>query len=429
MPRTDRSQRTKAPRASGAASASYALRPARKETGAAPAARRALKRFEKTCSFVGLSPAEAEGILLCRDATAWHLAFAASPFGGEATAHQLALGLSALRYARGDFAVAEKVAAAGAQSIPLRGRGCRENRWVLWGLVLESKMRQLLEGPAEEREARAREIFDLAVELFENQRPFVHSAALYAHVYDPLRAVAEMLDQPVPVPIRDRERRGRAADVRVAAGPRQSTFAVMRDGLIAIWRRDGPGWWRRRYKEKFGEPAPADLIWYREGPAAGFQTNPDMWRLFDKADDRAYLRAMESTYRAEAGLPQRGEGWVTQVFLEKIVVALFPGLEVRREARLPWLEGQRLDIFVPALALAIEYNGMQHYFPVDLFGGEQGLADRQEMDQRKREKCAANGVRLIEWRYSDPVTHETVRARLVAEGLLPGQEGDAQGDV
>ena len=74
--------------------------------------------------------------------------------------------------------------------------------------------------------------------------------------------------------------------------------------------------------------------------------------------------------------------------LEKIVAALFPGLEVRREARLPWLEGQRLDIFVPALALAIEYNGMQHYFPVDLFGGEQGLADRQEMDPRKREKLA-----------------------------------------
>ena len=67
--------------------------------------------------------------------------------------------------------------------------------------------------------------------------------------------------------------------------------------------------------------------------------------------------------------------------------------------RTDWLGRQSLDLYIPSLCTAIEYQGIQHYLPVEFFGGEDALALRQELDQNKRELCALNHVRLIEWPY------------------------------
>lgn len=74
--------------------------------------------------------------------------------------------------------------------------------------------------------------------------------------------------------------------------------------------------------------------------------------------------------------------------------------------RSDWLQGQSLDIYIPELKLGIEYQGMQHYEAIDLFGGENGLKATQERDIIKRKKCKENKVRLFEWHYSTEITDE-----------------------
>ena len=54
-----------------------------------------------------------------------------------------------------------------------------------------------------------------------------------------------------------------------------------------------------------------------------------------------------------------------------------------------WLGRQSLDLYIPILRTAIEYQGIQHYLPVEFFGGEEALAQRQELDQSKR-SCVEN---------------------------------------
>lgn len=68
-----------------------------------------------------------------------------------------------------------------------------------------------------------------------------------------------------------------------------------------------------------------------------------------------------------------------------------------------WLGQQSLDIYIPSLKIAVEYQGRQHYEAVDFFGGEDGLKKRQELDQRKRKCCTENQVQLLEWPYTTPV--------------------------
>jgi hypothetical protein len=69
-----------------------------------------------------------------------------------------------------------------------------------------------------------------------------------------------------------------------------------------------------------------------------------------------------------------------------------------------WLGRQSLDLYIPSLETAIEYQGIQHFHPVDFFGGEEALLARQELDNQKRRLCEENNVRLIEWPYDlEPV--------------------------
>ena len=81
-----------------------------------------------------------------------------------------------------------------------------------------------------------------------------------------------------------------------------------------------------------------------------------------------------------------------------------------------WLGRQSLDLYIPSLKTAIEYQGIQHFLPVDFFGGEEALSLRQELDEQKRARCRENQVRLIEWPYSLEPTEENIISLL---GTIP----------
>ena len=81
-------------------------------------------------------------------------------------------------------------------------------------------------------------------------------------------------------------------------------------------------------------------------------------------------------------------------------------------SRPDWLGRQSLDLYIPSLSTAIEYQGVQHYLPVEFFGGEEALSQRRDLDRVKKELCEANSVRLIEWPYSLDPTEKNVRKML-----------------
>ena len=214
-------------------------------------------------------------------------------------------------------------------------------------------------------------------------------------------------------PAADLVRRERA---RVAPRPENPTFlARHRDEIAAIAARDGRAWWHDRFVSRFGFEPPAG--WWLDDPttAASGRVAPgsDAEQWFDAGDQTEFLAEMEARYRAEMGLPARGEGRVSELHLVRCVEAALPGVEIVRQARPPWLGGgQSLDIVIPSLEVAIEYQGEQHYLGLAHWGGEAGLAARRELDERKRDACWRAGFRLIEWRYDELVSVEAVRARL-----------------
>jgi hypothetical protein len=116
------------------------------------------------------------------------------------------------------------------------------------------------------------------------------------------------------------------------------------------------------------------------------------------------LVAAENAFRRARGIPEIGLGWASEAALFALVRLRFP--DAVHQWRPLFLGQQSIDIYVPSLNLAIEYQGQQHYEAVELFGGKEGLAATQARDARKRALLAQNGVRLLEWRYDMPVTEE-----------------------
>jgi hypothetical protein len=55
-----------------------------------------------------------------------------------------------------------------------------------------------------------------------------------------------------------------------------------------------------------------------------------------------------------------------------------------------------LDAFFPELMLAFEYQGEQHYTPVEPWGGEEALKRTIKRDTEKRALCSSHGILLVE---------------------------------
>jgi len=119
----------------------------------------------------------------------------------------------------------------------------------------------------------------------------------------------------------------------------------------------------------------------------------------------------ENKYREMVGVPRIGEGWVSEVELLNLVKEIFPKERVIHQASPEWLGLQRLDIYLPRLKIAVEYQGRQHYEPVPFFGGEKGFSRTQELDRRKVKLCSENGVEIVYFSFDEKICHETVNAK------------------
>lgn len=127
--------------------------------------------------------------------------------------------------------------------------------------------------------------------------------------------------------------------------------------------------------------------------------NPEVIRhVVEKAilnQFRYILKESEDLYREKIGMPKIGEGWISETELFYKLADRFKELEVLHHGKPKWIGRQHFDIYFPELNIAIEYQGQQHYQPIDYFGGEEAFKKNQERDENKRKLCMENNCILI----------------------------------
>ena len=59
------------------------------------------------------------------------------------------------------------------------------------------------------------------------------------------------------------------------------------------------------------------------------------------------------------------------------------------------------DFYLPELNICIEYNGKQHYEPIEFFGGDEGFNKQQKRDKLKVKFCNENNIKLLIIAYNE----------------------------
>lgn len=118
------------------------------------------------------------------------------------------------------------------------------------------------------------------------------------------------------------------------------------------------------------------------------------------------VRIWENKIRINLGQKIIGSFFNEDILFKMITKLFEKKYNVISQGSSEWLRPQKLDVYIPDLNLGIEYQGEQHFRPVD-FGGKgkrvskKQFEENKRRDLRKKELCVKNGLTLIELRYDE----------------------------
>lgn len=161
-------------------------------------------------------------------------------------------------------------------------------------------------------------------------------------------------------------------------------------------------------------PEILDYVFRCAGLRERLSSNPENQDILDEIDmySKEFHNSIENLARESLGFKKKGETWVSETILARIVKGLYPNSKVIMHHRPKWLEGLELDIYLPEHSLAFEYQGIQHFIAVDHWGGKTQLKKQQEHDERKKTLCKKKGIVLICIDYDDPLTEGFIRGKI-----------------
>ena len=111
-----------------------------------------------------------------------------------------------------------------------------------------------------------------------------------------------------------------------------------------------------------------------------------------------FVHQLQNPFRKSRGIPNIGEGWVSETELYYLLKESFISEEIVHHGKPKWLGRQHVDIWFPKRKIGVEFQGLQHDQPIEHFGGEEGFLKGKERDERKKKLFKENNSILIEVR-------------------------------
>jgi hypothetical protein len=109
-----------------------------------------------------------------------------------------------------------------------------------------------------------------------------------------------------------------------------------------------------------------------------------------------FIYGNQDEFRVSKGLPKIGEGWISETELFQKIKNHYSKENVKQHGKPRWLGRQHIDIWIPKYRIGIEFQGKQHYEPIEYFGGIETFKKNQERDLRKKILFKKNNAHLIE---------------------------------
>jgi hypothetical protein len=150
---------------------------------------------------------------------------------------------------------------------------------------------------------------------------------------------------------------------------------------------------------------------------AGRKGTQKLWKCICECGNETYLTShiLASGHTNSCGCLRSEKVSRREVMISEILSSM--GIKYISEKSFDDLKGVgnkslRFDFFVPSINTVIEYDGMQHFIPIQYFGGETHYNRQKENDLIKDSYCDMNGIRLLRLPYT--LTDDQIYERIVA---------------
>ena len=167
------------------------------------------------------------------------------------------------------------------------------------------------------------------------------------------------------------------------------------------WKGEKKRW---RLENKFS-------YYYEDRP---IRNEIDSFEIKDKIIAAAYAGRYDSCEFGTYTKPLNK--WKSEEFVYNITKKIYKDYQVIYQYKPYFLNtgggGMSYDVYICGLKTAIEYQGKQHFEPVEYFGGAESFQGQQERDKLKAELSRENGVKLVYINYWEDITAELIRERV-----------------
>jgi len=127
---------------------------------------------------------------------------------------------------------------------------------------------------------------------------------------------------------------------------------------------------------------------------------------------RKIRNVIENEVRVRFGFKKVGEAWANETLLYQIVCEIYPNHKIIRHHRPKFLNFLELDVYIPELNIAFEYQGIQHFEPIEHWGGIKSLEQVKRRDKLKKKLCEENSIKLIYMYYYEELSKELVEDKI-----------------
>lgn len=140
-----------------------------------------------------------------------------------------------------------------------------------------------------------------------------------------------------------------------------------------------------------------------------------LYTVLKKAKNGEFLNEERSTYMKPLNK------WVSEELVYKLTKKIFGKRYAVIYQHRPYFlkstkNGQMsYDVFISGADVAIEYQGKQHFEPVDFFGGEESFRELQLRDAEKLRLSSEHGIRLVYINYWEEITTKLITERVALD--------------
>lgn len=143
-----------------------------------------------------------------------------------------------------------------------------------------------------------------------------------------------------------------------------------------------------------------------------------VWWICKRNNEHVWYSAIKDRTSKNSGCPICSIKLnVSETKMLEIIKKVLPYHKILYRYKPLWLKRMELDVFIPSENIGIEYQGIQHFKPIDFFGGEETYIEQVKRDKLKKEICRNRGVTLIEIYYDEHLSTELIKNKLINAGI------------